>query len=196
MEQPTADWGQVTCNLDLEMDWPEDITTYIDYRSAVRFARKPPSWNDPYSFMANSVKIPYSDHNMTNGWVFFCNVDELVYDGESEFFHTPEIIPIPQKDMIYIQLAPKSDIAQYESHIVYGYGSWIGTCGGIWTFAFAVFVWGSYFLAIFLGDRAHLGILPQLSLSYTNYELLSHLPPELFVHKGDACKTSETCVLN
>jgi len=69
-------------------------------------------------------------------------------------------------------LRPDLMIDYWAEYIDYDYYDWFSGMGGIIQIASMIFFWGAYYLAIFFGERNKMGILPEMSFIFHNFETI------------------------
>jgi len=61
-------------------------------------------------------------------------------------------------------------VEHWAEYVEYGYFDCFSGMCGIISMSSIPFLWGAYYLAVFFGDKKHMGILPQISFIFDNFE--------------------------
>jgi len=64
-------------------------------------------------------------------------------------------------------------VEHWAEYVEYGYFDWLSNMGGIISISSILFLWGAYYIAVLFGETSHMGILPQISFIFSNYEKIS-----------------------
>lgn len=61
-------------------------------------------------------------------------------------------------------------IEHWGEYVDFGYLDWFSSVGGMISVSSIFFIWGAYFLAVMFGDKNRMGILPEISFVFSNFE--------------------------
>jgi len=64
-------------------------------------------------------------------------------------------------------------VEHWAEYVEYGYFDWLSNMGGIISISSILFLWGAYYIAVLSGETSHMGILPQISFIFANFEKIS-----------------------
>jgi len=76
---------------------------------------------------------------------------------------------------VKFELRPDLMIEHWAEYVNYNYYDWCSWMGGIISIASILFFWGAYYLAVFFGESNSMGILPEMSFVFHNYETVQLL---------------------
>ena len=61
-------------------------------------------------------------------------------------------------------------VEHWVEYIDYDYYDWLSGMGGVLSISAIVFFWGAYYMAVIFGDKNEMGILPEMSFVFSNFE--------------------------
>jgi len=63
-------------------------------------------------------------------------------------------------------------IDYWEEYVAYGYYDWLSGMGGMLSISSIIFFWVAYYLAVIFGEKNTMGILPEISFIFSNFETI------------------------
>jgi len=67
---------------------------------------------------------------------------------------------------------PNLRVESYSEYVVFGYSDWVFGMGGLYNVFAVGFFYAAYYAAVFCNDNWSMGILPQLSFIFQNFEMV------------------------
>ena len=67
------------------------------------------------------------------------------------------------------------NVEHWEEYVAYDYYDWVVGMGGLLSIASTLFFNGAYYMALILGAKGTMGILPEMKLVFENYEKVNLL---------------------
>jgi len=122
------------------------------------------------TFSTNEVLVYDIDYD--EKVIHILDSDEPTYYISTEFGgqEVEDILDNETYGELQMRFSTSRLVEVWSEYIEYGYTDWITAMGGMLSISSVVFFWGAYFLALILGDRKGMGILPKFYMVFSNYE--------------------------
>jgi len=155
-DMTTTKWGELVDvpAWSVVLDSGSTVNTKIYYHE-----RETRMWNGGYrNFFSTSLQW----HQVGD--------EDSVDSPEPEGFSKNSSDDDQEGGWIDIKFCHSMMIEHWEEYVDFDYYDWCSWMGGIMSLSSFFFFWGAYYLAVYFGDNSTMGILPEMSFIFDNFE--------------------------
>jgi hypothetical protein len=99
-----------------------------------------------------------------------------------------------QKGDVVINFKPDLSVEHWIEYVSYGYLDWVTGMGGLFSLMTTIFFWFAYYLTKVPGNEGSVGILPEMSFVFANFEMIQGIRYEKLTDRRE--ETDQTKVDN
>jgi len=96
-------------------------------------------------------------------------------------------IEVEKGDLVFL-FKPDLSVDYWTEYVAYGYWDWLTGMGGIFSLMSTIFFWVAYYLAKLSDEDGHVGILPDMSFTFANFEMIRGIQCSELNQKGKESK--------